>query len=95
MSGYQLIQWNDIARPLETADYVDYCILSLGFIALLWYFMPKSQQWSGHGNQFFRTPEQGEEGVEEKFGKYFGCLARCEGGFWYIDPTKYKIWIEN
>ena len=74
MSGYQLISWNDVARPLETHDYVDYIILSIGFIALLWYFMPKSEQWSGHGNQFFRTPEQGEdgEGVEEK------CFSRIE-----------------
>ena len=34
------------------------------------------------------------EEVEEKFEKNFGYLARCEGKFWYIDPTKYKIWIE-
>ena len=26
--------------------------------------------------------------VEEKFEKYFGYLARCEGKFWYIDPAK-------
>ena len=30
-------------------------------------------------------PRNGQE-VEEKFGKYFGYLARCEGKFWYIDP---------
>ena len=29
--------------------------------------------------------------VEEKFEKYFGFLARCEGKLWYIDPKIFKI----
>ena len=32
--------------------------------------------------------------VEEKFEKYFGYLARCEGKFWYIDPKNSKFWFE-
>ena len=36
----------------------------------------------------------GQAPVEEKFGKYFGCLARCEGKFLYIDPNKLKFWVK-
>ena len=32
--------------------------------------------------------------VEEKFEKYFGYLARCEGKFWYIDPKQSKFSVE-
>ena len=34
--------------------------------------------------------------VEEKFGKYLGyyLFSEMRGKFLYIDPTKYKIWIE-
>ena len=32
--------------------------------------------------------------VEEKFEKYFGYLARCEGKILYIDPQKTKFGVE-
>ena len=28
--------------------------------------------------------------VEEKIGKYFGYLSRCEAKFWYYNPKKFK-----
>ena len=32
--------------------------------------------------------------VEEKIGKYFGYLARCEANFLYIDPSKSKFCVK-